>query len=191
MYFLGTKSEVSQCSVQSIVGSKGLLFAVLFRRVCSMMFSCVTYLETTNNTFDVFCSIVTCGPYYLIFFFRRFELKGLKVRLMVLNVRFMKTFSCWDSRASKDLQYRIPLAWKFTEYTVNIGDIDVGDGCWRQNVLVTSLRFWWQIKYIDKITNITKKVTNIMILPSKSKIGHHHLVTNITMSSTSLSPQHP
>ena len=74
--------------------SKGLLFAVLFRRVCSIMFSCVTYLETSNNTFDVFCSIVICGPYYLIFFFRRFKLKGLKVRLMVLNVRFMKTFSC-------------------------------------------------------------------------------------------------
>ena len=79
---------------QRIVASKSLLFVVLFRRVCSMMFSCVTYLETSNNTFDVFCSIVTCGSYYLIFFFRRFELKGLKVRLMVLNVRFMKTFSC-------------------------------------------------------------------------------------------------
>ena len=25
------------------------------------------------------------------------------------------------------------------------GDIDVGDGCWRQNVLMTSLRCWWPI----------------------------------------------
>ena len=27
-----------------------------------------------------------------------------------------------------------------------------------------------------------------MILPPTSQIGHHHIVTNITMSSTSLSP---
>ena len=26
------------------------------------------------------------------------------------------------------------------KYTKMIGDIDVGDGCWRQNVMVTSLR---------------------------------------------------
>ena len=40
--------------------------------------------------------------------------------------------------------------------------------------MVTCLRCWWPIKYIEKITNITKKVANIMI----------HI-----MSPTSLSPQ--
>ena len=50
---------------------------------------------------------------------------------------------------------------------------------------------WWQVwdnGYIEKITNITKKVANIMILSPTSEISHHHKVTNITMSPTSLSP---
>ena len=47
---------------------------------------------------------------------------------------------------------------------------------------------WWLIKYIEKITNITKKVANIVILLPTSEISHHHKVTNITMSPTSLSP---
>jgi len=42
--------------------------------------------------------------------------------------------------------------------------------------------------YIEKISNITQKLTNIMILPPTSEISHHHKVTNITMSPTSLSP---
>ena len=33
------------------------------------------------------------------------------------------------------------------------------------------------------------KVANIMILPPTSEISHHHKVTNITMSPTSLSPK--
>ena len=55
-------------------------------------------------------------------------------------------------------------------------------------MLVTDSGFWWPIKYIEKITKITKKVANIMILRPTSKISHHHKVTNITMSPTSLSP---
>ena len=66
--------------------------------------------------------------------------------------------------------------------------INVGDGCWRPNVLVSSLRCWWPIQYIMKITIITKQVANIMILPPTSENSHHHKVTNITMSPTSLSP---
>ena len=42
--------------------------------------------------------------------------------------------------------------------------------------------------YIEKINNITKEVVNIKILPSTSEISHHHKVTNITMTPTSLSP---
>ena len=61
----------------------------------------------------------------------------------------------------------------------------VGD---KFEMLVTDSGCWWPIKYIKKITNITKKVANIMILPPTSEISHHHKVTNITMSPTSLSP---
>ena len=64
----------------------------------------------------------------------------------------------------------------------------VGDGCWRQTVLMTSLRCWWPIKCSEKITNITKKVANIMILSPTSSIGNYYKITNITLSSTSLSP---
>ena len=86
--------------------------------------------------------------------------------------------------------------------SVNNGYIDVGDGCWRPNVsicwwlydggrfqmLVTDSGCSWPIKYIEKITNITKKVANIMILPPTSDISHHHKVINISMSPTSLFP---
>ena len=34
--------------------------------------------------------------------------------------------------------------------TILTGYIDVGDSCWRPNVLVTSLRCWWPIYYIEK-----------------------------------------
>ena len=44
--------------------------------------------------------------------------------------------------------------------------------------------YWWQVW---KITNITKKFANIMILPPTSEIGRPYIVTNITMSPTSLS----
>ena len=44
--------------------------------------------------------------------------------------------------------------------------------CWwrilRQNVLVSSLRCWWPICYIEKVTNIMKKIIN-MILPAAYK----------------------
>ena len=55
----------------------------------------------------------------------------------------------------------------------------VGD---KFEMMVTDSGFWWPIWYIEKITNTTKKVANIMILPSTSQISHHHKVTNITMS---------
>ena len=29
-----------------------------------------------------------------------------------------------------------------------VGDIDVSDGCWRPNMLVTSLRCWWPIQNV-------------------------------------------
>ena len=68
---------------------------------------------------------------------------------------------------------------------------DVGDQmCW-SNVetkcvgqqLVTRFRCWWPIEFIEKITNITKNVGNIMIQPPTSEISHQHNdVTNITVT---------
>ena len=60
---------------------------------------------------------------------------------------------------------------------------DVGDQMfwWQPWMLMTDLIHW-------EITNITKIVANIMILPPTSEISHHYKVTNITMSPTSLSP---
>ena len=48
-------------------------------------------------------------------------------------------------------------------------------------------KFEMLVTDIRKITNITSKVANMMILPPTSQIGHHHKVTNIAMSPTSLS----
>ena len=55
-------------------------------------------------------------------------------------------------------------------------------------MLVTDSGCWWPIQSIRKIANITKKVANITILPPLSQMGHHHKVTSIPMSPTSLSP---
>ena len=55
-------------------------------------------------------------------------------------------------------------------------------------MLVTDSGCPWLIQYIEKITNITKKVAYIMTLQPTSEISHHYKVTNITMSPTSLSP---
>ena len=77
---------------------------------------------------------------------------------------------------------------------LSVDYIDVGDGCWRPNVLVTSLRYWWPIQDVGDQFNAlgkspkTKKVANIMILPPTSEISRHHNITKITMSPTSLSP---
>ena len=59
------------------------------------------------------------------------------------------------------------------------GYIVVGDGCWIQFVLVTSLRCLWTIWDVgyhkhDSITNIAKL---------SPMVTHHHKVTNITFNS--------
>ena len=55
----------------------------------------------------------------------------------------------------------------------------VGD---KFEMLVTDSGCWWPISYIEKITNITKKVANILILSPISQIGHHNKVINITIT---------
>ena len=62
------------------------------------------------------------------------------------------------------------------------GYIDAGDGCWRQNVLLTASRFWPPIFYIyEKV--------NVMMLSPTSLNCHHHKVIDITLSPTSLKPK--
>ena len=56
-------------------------------------------------------------------------------------------------------------------------------------ILVTDLRCYWQF-YWEYHQNYEKNsVTNIMVLSSISKNCHHHKITNIILSSTSLSPK--
>ena len=64
------------------------------------------------------------------------------------------------------------------------GDIDVGDGCSRQDVLLTSLRCWWTIQYIEKNKKSRQhndSVINILNR-SPSKNHQHKVVTNITVT---------
>ena len=63
-------------------------------------------------------------------------------------------------------------------YILNVlkGHLDVGDRCLRSNVLCLENHQY------------NENVASIRIRIPKSQMGHHHKVTNITVSSTSLSP---
>ena len=60
-------------------------------------------------------------------------------------------------------QYKCPLdeseCW-MSNCLTQTGYIDVGDGCWRPNVLVTSLRWWWPIQDVgDRFNTLRKSPT--------------------------------
>ena len=57
--------------------------------------------------------------------------------LNLLNFRIFRTFEF--AELSNSLNFQI--CWTFELF---LGYIDVGDGCWRRNVLVTILRFCWR-----------------------------------------------
>jgi len=60
--------------------------------------------------------------------------------------------------------------------------------CWWRILETKCVGDWFRILVTDlireKITNLTKKVVNVMILPLTSEISHHHKVTNKMMSPT-------
>ena len=57
--------------------------------------------------------------------------------------------------------------------------IDDGDGCWRQNVLATSLRYWWRSgRFRHQHSLSSKYVTNIEILSPTPKNCHQHLCSH-------------
>ena len=75
---------------------------------------------------------------------------------------------------------------------------------WVTTMLVTDVGnkiCWWQVSDVGDhfkmnatdwrclITNIPKKVANIVIMSPTSYIGHHHKITKITLSPTWLSPE--
>ena len=67
-----------------------------------------------------------------------------------------------------------------------VGYIDVGDGCWWRNVLVTSWRCWWPIWYIEKRQRNEKRLQHnysatTILNRSSSKSHQHNFVTNITV----------
>ena len=90
------------------------------------------------------------------------------------------------------------------------GHIDAGDGCWRPNILVTSLRCWWPILDIgDRFNRLGKsptkrkksltkwfyqigKIINISNQSPSLRLSHqHNHVTNITVIPKALRHWHP
>ena len=73
------------------------------------------------------------------------------------------------------------------------GNIAIFAGCDRpvfEKILpfLTILGCWRSTFSLKKVTDITEKVANIMILSPTSLIGHHHKIANITLSPISLLP---
>ena len=78
---------------------------------------------------------------------------------------------------------------------ISKGYIDVGDGCWRRNMLATTLRCWWRFWPILSPTSFfsisvghqhPKVVTNIEILSLTPENRHQHKVTNNHLSPKSM-----
>ena len=74
-------------------------------------------------------------------------------------------FLCWSQNSIRYFSTPSRLRKKIFPFfslmlVTNVGD----ETCWRRNMLVTTLRCWWPIYNIEKVNNMTKKVTNIMIL---------------------------
>ena len=66
-------------------------------------------------------------------------------------------------------------------------EIDVGDGCWRQNVLVTDLIHWKNHQHNEKNHQHNDSVTNISNRSPLSSHQHND-VTNITVIYGNISP---
>ena len=66
--------------------------------------------------------------------------------------------------------------WKMNHWFID-GYIDVGDGCWRRNVLTTTLRCWWRFwRFLSPTSSFFEHKRRARL----SKRWHQHpLVTNI------------
>ena len=87
---------------------------------------------------------------------------------------------------------------KVMEQIESPGYIDVGDGCWRRNVLVTTLKCWWRFWPFSSPTpslNISighqhpHNVISIEIRLPTSKSYRQHKFTNVYLSLTSILAQ--
>ena len=90
------------------------------------------------------------------------------------------SFSNWNSHR------------RIQNFSSQRGDIDVSDGCWRQNVFVTSLRCWWLIQDVGDwfkmlVTDLIHWKNHQHNEKSRQH-DDHHKITNISLSLTSLSP---
>ena len=84
---------------------------------------------------------------------------------------------------------------KFIIYTLDeffslfIVYIDVGDECWRRNVLMTIIRCWWRFKSFWSPTSTI--FLHYRRAPTFKRCHHHRIsVTNIHESSSTMSHQH-
>ena len=69
---------------------------------------------------------------------------------------------------------------------IRFGHIDIGDGCWSQNVLVTTLRCWWRFWSPTSIIFLL----SWRALAFKRCHQHRNSVNNIRKLSPTLSHQH-
>ena len=94
------------------------------------------------------------------------ELEELKVRVDPCRIRCRIWMLCWENRrdielnSEKSIRDIQALQWC---WWLDVGDgyVDVGDECWRPNVLVTTLRCWWFCHQHLKSVSIIKSPTSL------------------------------
>ena len=64
---------------------------------------------------------------------------------------------------------------RLCEKMAKFGYIDVGDGCWRPNVLVTRFRCWWPIQDVGDRFNTLRKSPTLRKKSPREWFCHQHL----------------
>ena len=87
-------------------------------------------------------------PYFL-YFFKSVKVKYMRTELSIVvgENRLGQSSFCSNNTSEKDIFdwkcFGIRVARDFSMVFIEIGFIDVGERCWRRNVLVTSLWCYW------------------------------------------------
>ena len=164
-----------KCSKLKIQGRQRFIWQlpILKERIIQKLFSYIRILPTAKYSWQAISMLLTDFGEGLCWWHCKSHQNGKRFT-SINHYDFVTVMK------SPTLSPRLHRCWWHILETKCVGD--------KFEMLVTDSGYWWPIWSIGKITNITKKVTNIMILPPTSEISHHHKVTNITMSPTSLSP---
>jgi len=104
------------------------------------------------------------------------NLEILRNRLyMTIPINTDLDTSGWQCQCWRQTRWRY-IIWPILVTNITNGDIDVGDGCWRQHLLVTSLRCWWPIWYIEKSHQHNDSATTIIKSPTSKIDFQGHLL---------------